>query len=92
MTLGLALRFGDYPPAVMLPSAPVMADRRAAVIEAQPIHESAAISTGNSLSDGRLRRGMQSNQFFRNEPLTYTAQGTSDVPSEGNGFLIDLYI
>jgi len=92
MSIGLALRFGDYPPAVMLPSAHVAVDRRGPVVEAQVVPESAAISSGNSLSDSSLRRGMQSNDFFRNEPLTYTPQGASNTPFEGNGFLLDLFV
>jgi len=92
MSVGFALRFGDFPPAVMVPPAQVAVDRRSDVIEAQIVPETTSISAGHSHSEGNMRRGMQSNDFFRNEPLTYTPQGTSDTPFEGNGFLLDLYI
>ena len=92
MTVGFAFRFGDFPPAVMLPPAQVSVERRSDVIEAQIVHETSVMSAGNSLSDGNMRRGMQSKDFFRNEPLTYTPQGSSDTPFEGNGFLLDLYV
>jgi len=92
MSVGFALRFGDFPPAVMVPPAHVAIDRRSGVIEAQVVPETAVISAGNSLADGNMRRGMQNNDFFRNEPLTYTPQGASDTPFEGNGFLLDLYV
>jgi len=91
MSVGFALRFGDFPPAVMLPPAPVVAERRSPVIEAQIVPENTAISSGNTLSNNNLRRGMQSKQFFHDEAPVYTAQGTSGNPLDGNGLLLDLY-
>ena len=85
------MRFGDFPPAVSLPPAPVVVDARSPVIEAQIVRENTNVSNENRLSYNRLPRGMQGSRHFQREAPIYTSRGTSGKPLDSNGLRIDLY-
>ncbi|MDQ6965975.1 MAG: hypothetical protein Q9M23_03500 [Mariprofundaceae bacterium] len=96
VTLGFAMRVGDFPPAVMLPPAPPPVHSIPLVIEAQVIEESRASSARTAVSGGRpfegMRfRGSQGQQYFRNHANTYTSHGRHGSPSEHSGFNLDLF-
>ncbi|MDQ6972083.1 MAG: hypothetical protein Q9M30_05490 [Mariprofundaceae bacterium] len=97
MTLGLALRIGDFPPAVMIPPAPVSTVGRTPVIEAQLVSGPSAVQTGSSVSAGGLHsgmphQGMQGFMLRSGESLTYTRHGGHGAPAQSSGFFLDTYI
>jgi len=91
MSVGFAMRFGDFPPAVSLPPAPVVVDRRTPVIEAQIVRENTTVSNGNKLAYNSFPRGMQGNRYFQKEAPVYTSRGTSGHPLDGSGLRLDLF-
>jgi len=97
VTLGLALKIGDFPPAVMIPPAPVSTVGRTPVIEAQLVSGPSAARAGSAASAGGLHSGMlhQGMQGFAQrsgEALTYTRHGGHGAPAQSSGFFLDTYI
>jgi len=98
VTLGFAMRIGDFPPAVMLPPVPQPVVSNPPVIDAQVIPESGASSTratiagGRQFANGYMRSGASSGQqYFRNHATTYGSHGSYNAPSERSGFFLDLF-
>jgi len=97
VTLGFAMRIGDFPPAVMLPPAAQPVLSNPPVIDAQVIPESgasstrAAISGGSQFADSFMRSGASGQQYFRNHATTYGRHGSHNTPSEHSGFFLDLF-
>ncbi|PJC69532.1 MAG: hypothetical protein CO017_07845 [Zetaproteobacteria bacterium CG_4_8_14_3_um_filter_59_5] len=96
ITLGFAMRIGDFPPAVLLPPAPPPVHNIPVAIEAQIVPESGALSTRSAVSGGmRFNEmrfgGSQGQQYFRNHANTYTSHGRHGAPVEHSGFNLDLF-
>jgi len=93
VSVGFAMRIGDFPLAVAVPPAPeqmaVQAPVRSALIEAQAVSESPAISSGLSSNGGRM---LQNHARFQQHGLTYTRSGSPAVAADASGSFIDTYI